>query len=334
MTAQTVIVTGATGFIAQHVVGQLLDRGYIVIGQVRSSVKGIQLLKDFNHEHFSYEVVEVLEKDGAFDKVLLNHPEATVFIHTASPVSFSVENNERDLLDPAIQGTKNVLVSIKKFAPQIRKVVYTSSAITATSFSGMGDTTFSCTDDTWNPISYEQGISGDSFEGYSASKKFAELAAWNFIKEEKPNFTLSTILPVYVLGPQAFISGLKNLNLTAQVVADVLNFKKGEPIPELENSFVDVRDVARAHIEAFEKDAAQGKRLYLTAEKFSNEEMVDIVRKNFPEVAGKLPVAKPIKRTMLDKSNDAFIKIILGKQYYGLEKTVVDSIKQLLDHST
>ena len=76
----TVIVSGATGFIAQHVVKLLLSKNYQVIGTVRSQSKGEGLLKLFNNPtNLKFEIVEDVGSEGAFDNVLKSHPEATIF---------------------------------------------------------------------------------------------------------------------------------------------------------------------------------------------------------------------------------------------------------------
>ncbi|KAK6197924.1 protein induced by osmotic stress [Scheffersomyces amazonensis] len=332
---QTVFISGATGYIAQHIIVQLLKKGYNVVGQVRSAAKGDALAKDVNNSNFSYEVVEVLEKEGAFDEALLKHPEVTVFLHTASPVTFSATDNERDILIPAIDGTKNVLKSIKKVSPQIERVVYTSSAIAAASFEETEAPDFVGGEDTWNEFSYEAAVKGSAKDAYQGSKKYAELAAWEFVKTEKPNFKLTTVLPVYVFGPQAFVSGLKSLNLTAQVVANVLNLKKDDPIPEIGSNFIDVRDIAYAHIAAFEKENAVGKRLLVHSSRFNYQNIVDIVRKNFSKLADQIPVGTPVPKDFFshyNKLHDSNAREVVGIEYTPLEKTIVDHIGQILDN--
>ncbi|KAK6197926.1 protein induced by osmotic stress [Scheffersomyces amazonensis] len=335
MTASTVFISGATGFIAQHIILQLLKKGYNVVGQVRSSSKGDALAKDVKSSRFSYEVVEVLEKEGAFDNALASHPEVSVFIHTASPVTFSPEDNERDVLIPAINGTKNVLASIKKVAPQIKRVILTSSAVASGSFAELQDPKFIGGEDSWNPITYEQAVSGDAVAAYEGSKKFAEQAAWDFVKKEHPKFSLTAILPVYVFGPQAFVSGLKSLNETTQLIANVLQLKKDDPIPPVENSYVDVRDAAAAHIGAFEKDSAAGKRLLVTSGRFHYQNVVDIVRENFPQYADQLPIGTPAGKNQFagyTKLEDSNATQILGIDYIGFKKVISDEIKQILDN--
>lgn len=55
--------------------------------------------------------------------------------------------------------------------------------------------------------------------------------------------------------------------------------------------WVDVRDVARAHVLAMEKLVAAGQRFFLTAGRFTNRDLADAVRKNFPELYEQLPAS-------------------------------------------
>ena len=59
-----VLVTGASGFIAAHVVKTLLEEGYDVVGTVRSAAKGDYLKTLFDNfgDKFSYIIVEDIEK--------------------------------------------------------------------------------------------------------------------------------------------------------------------------------------------------------------------------------------------------------------------------------
>ena len=69
----TVLVSGANGFIAQHIINVLLKRGYLVIGTLRSEQKAMSLLKLFNHKNLKLEIVSDLAKPGVFDEVLLKY---------------------------------------------------------------------------------------------------------------------------------------------------------------------------------------------------------------------------------------------------------------------
>lgn len=63
----TVLISGASGFVAAHTVQQLIQRGYNVVGTVRSVEKGEYVKKlSGNSDKFSYEIVKDLAAEGAF----------------------------------------------------------------------------------------------------------------------------------------------------------------------------------------------------------------------------------------------------------------------------
>lgn len=70
----TVLVTGANGFIASHIVDQLLLAGYKVRGTVRSEAKGEWLVKLFGEKYgpgkLDLAVVPDMAVKGAFDEAV------------------------------------------------------------------------------------------------------------------------------------------------------------------------------------------------------------------------------------------------------------------------
>ncbi|EGW33177.1 uncharacterized protein SPAPADRAFT_60483 [Spathaspora passalidarum NRRL Y-27907] len=329
MTATTVFVSGANGFIASHVVKQLLEKGYNVVGSVRSASKGDKLKELTKSDNFSYEVVPTLDAEGAFDEALKRHPEVTVFLHTASPVTWEATDFEKEIIQPAIKGTKNALAAIKKYAPQIERVVVTSSIAAVADL--QSDPKKIYDEDSWNSITYEQGLQ-NGILAYVASKKFAELAIYDFIKEEKPTFKVSTVQPVYVFGPQAYgIDGA--LNVSAQFVNSIAQLGPSDKITEQSGSFIDVRDVAKAHIVAFEKDEAIDQRLVLVSEPFSFDGIARVINENFPD--SKVPKGDLAKDEELKKNvhnyNTSKTHKILGFDFIPFEQSIIESVKQIYE---
>ncbi|KAK7683963.1 hypothetical protein QCA50_012939 [Cerrena zonata] len=313
----TVFVSGATGFIAIHIVKVLLDKNYTVIGSVRSAEKGDALAKQLGSSKFSYEVVPDIAKEGAFDEALQNHPEIKVFLHTASPFHFKATDVEEELLKPAVGGTTNALKAITKYGGQIENVVITSSYAAVSTSSKEKNPAHTNNEESWNEITWDEALI-DSFAGYRGSKKFAEKAAWDYVKENKVNFKINYINPSFVFGPQAFPLSSPN-----------------DPIPTTAGGFVDVRDVAKAHLVAFEHNL-QNQRLILNAGRFNGQTILDVLHENFPELDSKLPVGTPgsdkeeLKQyATIDNSKT---RQILGFPLIGIKETVVDSVKQILNN--
>lgn len=330
----TVFVSGATGFIAQHIVKSLLLKSYNVVGSVRSVSKGEHLKSLFNSSQFTFEVVEDVQKAGAFDDALKKHPEVTVFLHTASPFHYNATNVEEELLKPAVNGTKNALAAIKNFAPQVKRVVVTSSYAAVSTASKETDPNHTNNEDTWNETTWEESKTNNRL-GYRGSKTFAEKAAWDFVKDEKPNFTINYVNPSFVFGPQAYDSELKeSLNTSSEILNGFLKLTPELPVPEVVGGYVDVRDVAKAHLVAFEKDIAN-ERLLMNAGRFCGQDILDIINKDVKSLQGKVPVGEPgkgkeINGKMCKIVNDK-TKAILGFPLIDLETTVVDSLTQILN---
>lgn len=332
--AKTVFVSGATGFIAQHIDKLLLEKGYKVVGSVRSESKGEHLAKLLNSPNFSYEIVPDVETAGAFDEALKKHPEVSVFLHTASPFHFKATDIEEELLKPAVNGTKNALAAIKKYGSQITNVVVTSSYAAISTAGKETDPSHINNEESWNEITWEDSKK-DSFSGYRGSKKFAEKAAWDFVAAEKPSFTINYVNPSFVFGPQAFDSEVKDsLNTSSEILNNLLKLSPDSPVPPVKGGFVDVRDVAKAHLVAFEKPISN-QRLLLNSDRFSGQDLLDVLNADFPELKGKIPVGEKGAGKAV---NDALCKIvndktreILGFQLLDLKTTVGDSIKQIIN---
>lgn len=139
----------------------------------------------------------------------------------------------------------------------------------------------------WNPVTREEACQ-NAVNGYRASKTFAEKAAWNFVEQQRPNFTLTTMCPPLVFGPIVhYLNSLDALNTSNQRIRDIVQGKNQENLPP--GLFVDVRDLALGHVLAMEKEAAANKRFFFTPGHFSAAELAEIVRNNFPEFKDKLP---------------------------------------------
>ncbi|GLT84205.1 hypothetical protein SLE2022_024510 [Rubroshorea leprosula] len=245
---KVVCVTGASGFIASWIVKLLLQRGCIVKATVRNPndrKKTEHLLAlDGAKQRLCLLKAELLD-EGCFDSILDG---CEGVFHTASPVisSSTVTDPKAELIDPAVKGTLNVLKSCTK-VPSIKRLVVTSS-IAAVSFNGKPLTPDVVVDETWYS---DPAFCENSKLWYMLSKTLAEEAAWKFAKENR--LDLVTINPGFVIGPIL----QPTLNATNSVMLNLIN--GGTPLPFDSLVAVDVRDVAHAHIQAFEISSASGR---------------------------------------------------------------------------
>lgn len=236
-----VVVTGASGFIASHIVRELLARSYRVRGTVRDPGKA-QALRALPGAAERLELVQAdLLTEGAFDAPVRG---ATYVIHTASPYTLDVADPQRDLVAPAVRGTTNVLDACAR-ASSVKRVVLTSSMAAITD---EPESDHVLTEEDWNRKS-----SLDR-NPYYYSKTLAERAGWDFMEAKKPAFELVVMNPFLVIGPSLSPA----LNPSNQLFVDLL--KGTYPgIMNLTWGFVDVRDVATAHVTAMQKEPAKGR---------------------------------------------------------------------------
>ena len=188
----------------------------------------------------------------------------------------------------------------------------------------------------WNPITHEEALKNPS-NGYRASKVFAEKAAWEFVEKEKPNFTLTTMCPPLVLGPIIpSLQSLSSLNTSNQRTYKMIAEK--ELTPTGTYLWVDVRDLALAHVKAIEIPAAANKRFFVTAGHFTNEEIMEDIRATFPSLKDKLP-AKGTPGggypegglASIYKYDNNRVIDVLGIKFRTLNDCVTDTVKSLLE---
>lgn len=126
-TGKTVLIDGATSFVAAPIIMEFLEHGYKVRAQVRSESSADKVRETFpgvGDDQLEFVIVKDIEVEGAYKDAVKG---VVGVIHTASPFLLQVEDNERDLLQPAIRGTKQVLESVHKYGPDVKRVVITSS---------------------------------------------------------------------------------------------------------------------------------------------------------------------------------------------------------------
>jgi nucleoside-diphosphate-sugar epimerase len=170
---------------------------------------------------------------------------------------------------------------------------------------------------------------------YCASKTFAEKAAFEFVKKNKPNFTISTICPPMVYGPASHsVSSLDNMNTSSADIYRLINGSE-KTVPQTQFfGFVDVRDVGEAHARAYESAEAAGQRYFTTGGGYTYQQICDIIRREFPE-----------KRELCPKGNEGDaspypdvyavsnekISRELGMKFRNLEETIRDQVREFIE---
>jgi nucleoside-diphosphate-sugar epimerase len=339
---QRVLLTGANGYLGSHILEQLLSKGFFVRSVVRSQAKAGQILQDFPNytSQMDFGIVPDMTVSGAFNDVVKSTPPFDTVIHTASPFHRDVSHPE-GFLEPAIKGTTEMLQAVKTNAPEVRRLIYTSSCAAVMDFNAPIGTTPPrvYTEEDWNPVTHKEALSDikNVFTAYRASKKYAELSVFKFIEEEKPNFDVITLCPPAIYGPlRHSITNTNELNETTwRIYENYINSSKDAPLPpDRVFMYVDVRDIAAAHVLAATTPNAGNERIIVTAAAASSQRIADILRENFPELERRTPAGKPGTNSLPENhftiSNEKSMKI-LGLKYREEEDTFVDMVRQILE---
>ncbi len=267
-----VLVTGATGYVAGWIVKKLLEAGWTVHAPVRNpenleSLKYLNSIASQSAGKIRFFKADLLI-DGSYDQAMEG---CELVFHTASPFKIKVKNPQRDLVDPALNGTRNVLASVNRTS-SVKRVVLTSSsvAIVGDSVDILDYPGGIATEDIWNHSSSLH------HQSYAYSKTLAERAAWEINKEQQ-RWDLVVINPSLVIGP-----GI-NPHSTSESFNIIRQLGDGTGkmgTPEFFVGAVDVRDLAEAHFNAGFFPGAQGRHI-ISAREVSLLELSEILQKKY-----------------------------------------------------
>ncbi len=270
------LVTGASGFIAQQLIVDLLEKGDSVRGTVRSLEKGETLKKTLAAHSPRAAEIELVVADLESNAGWADAVEGIdVIHHVASPFPLAAPKNPDDLIRPAREGTLRVLRAAHRAG--VRRVILTSSSA-AIAYGWGDDLPAVLTEEHWT----DPANQADCLP-YQASKTLAERAAWDFANGEGKGLELTAINPVAVYGP--ILS--EQVKTSVGIVSDLLN---GETpmLPDVGFEVVDVRDVSAAHIAAMNDPGAIGERFILSDEFYELADVARLLREHYPERASKI----------------------------------------------
>lgn len=275
MNDDLVLVTGGTGFIAQHCVLALLRAGYRVRTTIRSSGREAEVRANLRTGgailggRLSFAMAD-LTSDAGWAQAAQG---CAFVLHGASPTPSGAQVAEEDWVRPAVEGNLRVLRAAREAG--VRRVVLTSA------FGAIGvghprrDRPFDETD--WSDLS-------GPVAPYQKSKTLAERAAWDFIAREGAGLELSSVNPTAVMGPALGPDYSHSIRL-------IKNLMEGQPgCPRINSGFVDVRDVADLHLRAMTNPAAKGERfLAIAGESLWMVDVARILRRRLGPAAVKTP---------------------------------------------
>ncbi|KAH7129763.1 hypothetical protein B0J13DRAFT_132151 [Dactylonectria estremocensis] len=327
MTSGTLLITGASGYLGGHLIKTALDKGYNVRATARSESSAKKILDQFP-EHatkLSTAIVPDMTQAASYE----HHLEDVVgIIHSASPFVLQPEDNVKDLLEPAINGSVAVLEAARQWGPSVRRVVVTSSHASVCDLSKEKRPGYVYDEKDWNPVTYEEAAVASGVVAYCASKALAEKAMWDWVSKNNPKFDLVTITPPWIFGPYVTeLTSTKHLSESLQLLYGILGASEIPPFDF--GGFADVREVAAAHILGFEVPEAGGQRFWV-GQNFNYQSAVDAARAEIPELQSRLPLGQPGVVEDTYKVDGSKATRVLGVKYRTLAETMKDTYAQLL----
>lgn len=341
-----VLVTGATGYLAGWIVKQLLDDGMTVHTAVRNpdNLEKLAHLNKLASEapgNIKYFKADLLD-DGSYEEAMNG---CELVFHTASPFTSDFKDAQKELIDPAVKGTANVLNQATK-ASSVKRVVLTSSC--AAIYSDATDCANApggaLTEEVWNTTS------SLAYQPYSYSKTMAEKKAWE-INKSQSTWDLVVINPSLILGPALNAGSITSESYSILKQLGDGTMKAGAP--KLGLGLVDVRDVAKAHLLAGFTPEATGRNI-TSAHNTNVLEMAMTLQskygKNYPLPKSALPkwllvligpmVNKSFSRKFIRnnvnvtwKADNSKILKELGISFRPMKETMEDSFQVLIDQN-
>lgn len=274
MSEEWVLVTGGTGFIAQHCILALLNQGYQVRTTVRSRVREAEVRENLRvggeepADRLEFVTADLSEDKGWAQAV----KGCSHVMHGASPTPSGSYATEDDWIKPAVNGNLRVLRAARDAG--VRRVVLTS----AFGAIGVGHKPMNrpFNEQDWSDLA-------GHVAPYQRSKTLSERAAWDFISKEGKGMELASVNPTAVLGPALGA----DYSHSIRIIKSMMDGQPGSP--KINSGFVDVRDVADLHMRAMTHPAANGQRfLAIAGESIWLSDIARILRERMGSAASKV----------------------------------------------
>lgn len=332
---ETIVVTGASGFVAKHVIGELLRAGYRVRGTYRNRHKLRAIHSSMNVLAPAMEDrLDLVEADLLDDKGWAAVMEdATAVMHVAATIVAEEPKDPSLVIRPAVEGTERVL----RFAHAegIKRVIMTSSIATVGYGHGheVGPRTY--TEDDFTNLSQMRRP-----WAYCIGKTRAEQAAWAFASGK--NMSLTTIHPGAILGPATDPETSISLGLLSGLLDG-----STPAMPHIGFAISDVRDVAEMHLAALRNPESIAHRYLCTGPYTTFEEVAAILRQHYPDYPVTLrsvpdwlmriiaTFGGPVRQVINDIGNQKHFdgakgERLLGRVYRTPEEAILSAAESLI----
>lgn len=252
----TVLVTGGSGYIAGHLIRQLVRQGWMVRATIRnlSRESGVRKLLAVDNDRLQFFQVDLAEDEGWASATA----GCTHVAHLASPFPARTVKTPDDLIVPAREGALRALRAAK--AAGVRRFVMTSS-VAAIGY-GRPRGVYTLTEANWSIVA------GPGIGPYAMSKTIAERAARDWVAAEGGNIEFCTINPSLVLGPVWSRDFAASIEVVKKLLDGAL-----PGCPDLHFGLVDVRDLADLHVRALNAPGMAGERFIASGRTFSMLEL-------------------------------------------------------------
>ncbi|KAH8690155.1 3-beta hydroxysteroid dehydrogenase/isomerase family protein [Talaromyces proteolyticus] len=324
MTSGLIFVTGATGFIGIATALEALKAGYRLRVAIRqeSQIQKVKKVLSEYADKLEFAIVPDITDDKAYTGKLDG---VDYVLHIASPLARTLD--KKDYFEPAPKGTVNILKEATKVS-SVKKVVITSSIVAFIPLSGVPEGGVVTEEPTWDlTVDVDGDFTGPhpkatAFKLYHASKILANDATWEFKKRNDPNFSLVTIHPTFVYGHDLFQTTPDEIGGTNSILWNA--FVSGEA--QIWSSYVNVRDVAKAHIKALDSTIPDGSKYLVAGKDTTWKEVAQLLKKNYPsnelfklsEATTGIPL--PANTSKAEKE--------LGIDWISLEDTIKEVVEQ------
>ena len=330
--ADTVLVSGGSGYIAGFLIRQLVTEGWMVHTTVRSLAKeaAVRELLAVDNSKLKFYAAD-LNADAGWAEAMAG---CSHVAHVASPLPTGIPKDANELILPARDGALRALRAAK--AAGVKRFVMTSS-VAAISY-GRGRGVHHFTEADWTDLS-RPGLSP-----YIQSKTVAERAARDWVAKEGGTMEYCSINPSVVLGPV----WSRDYSASLVIVKKLLDGSMGAT-PDIGFGIVDVRDVADLHVRALKAPNMAGERFIASGRFMKLREIADLLRADLGSQASKVttrnvpdwlvriaahfnPLAKAVVGELGNVRNQdaSHAKAVLGWATRPVEQSILDSARSLI----